>query len=217
MKYLLYILISIPGIIIFLLIVALLLSAVPVTVRIRYADKKITAYVRVLFLRFNLMKQRKPAEKKKAKKEKREKEKKKIDFKDALQTAKEMKQPIMRFLKTVFKSITVRFKSLRLVARGNDAGKVGMNAGLIWSSMGVVCDFLDKLIRLDCKKLEVYPDFFSTGELREKIDCKITLWPIIIIYAALRLALNYFKMKGTGKSTKRVKTLNRKNVGGSYV
>ncbi|NLL91570.1 MAG: DUF2953 domain-containing protein [Ruminococcaceae bacterium] len=220
MKYLLYILISIPGIIIFLLIAALLLLAVPVTVRIRYADKKFTAYARVLFLRFNLMKLRKSAEKKKAIKEKKEKgkkEKKKTDFKNVLQTAKDMKQPIIRFLKTVLKSITVKFKTLRLVARGEDAGKAGMNAGLIWSSMGVVCNFLDKLIKLDCKKLEVLPDYFATGKLREKIDCKITLSPIIIVYAALRLALNYFKFKGIEKSPKRAKTLNSKNVGGSYV
>ena len=171
-----------------------LVLILPFSVRVKYINKelKVTAHVLLVPIKVLPMKEKKEKEEKKKKKKKKEKkETEKLGFDKSL--IKKLLPAAIKFLKWVSFSIRIRRVKLQIVVQKEDSYLTGITVGRLYSGLVLLKQLLSQIIHIKYKKVMVVPDFGMQYGNRTDLDCKVVVFPCILIVAAIELLLKVIK------------------------
>ena len=170
----------------------------PFTVSIRYADKKTKVFVHLAVFKIRVFPVKQKEKKKtRTKKESSEESVQKKDsgrkFSLDKDTIISLLPALKKFLKQVGSTVKLRGVFLRAIVHKDDPMQTGLAAGRLWTVINGAKILLESLITVRYKSVRVIPDFMSEYEGKGEFVCKITVIPIILVAAFLKLLLAYMK------------------------
>ena len=193
-------------IIVSLIVLVTAVLILPFTVSVRYANKKTEIFVHLTVLKIRVfpVKQKKKKEKKKAEKdsskEPDEKEERQKKFSLDKDTVINLLPDLKKFLKQAGSAVKLRGVFLRAIVHKDDPMQTGLAAGRLWTAINGIKILIESLVTVRYKSVRVVPDFMSEYEGTGEFVCKVTVIPIILIVAFLKLLLAYMKTV-KGKTT----------------
>lgn len=181
----------------------LLLLLIPVTLEAGYTGAGLLLKVRYGLITLTLA----DPERKKARKEKKKKPEKQEAAPEEQPQQKpksdiplglifKLIKPGFGALKSIVKSLKIRDVHIHLVASGDESDEVGISAGRTWAALGAVITAANNIWdNIEYSELSVVPDFTAQHQNDEKIGCKVTAFPIIIVYIAIVFLVRFLHIK----------------------
>ncbi|MCL1830158.1 MAG: hypothetical protein FWG21_01875 [Oscillospiraceae bacterium] len=189
LKILMYILLSVIG-------VVLLVILLPLHISLRYRDSQFSVYLHLIHIPIKVYplakRDKKPEKTTKTKKKAKTEKTSSLPFDKQMIVA--MIPPAMRFLRSLPRSLVIRKVRLLLVVAKDDPKDTAIAAGRSFAAILSLQKLMSLYLRIAYKKVKIIPDFLSEYTDKTEFDCKIIVFPCILLVASATLLIRILKI-----------------------
>lgn len=186
-------LLKIIGITILMLLVLIItLLILPLIVKVSYKKEQLSLTVHILTIPFRILPRKKKKDTKEVKKKKEKTtQKDKTPFNVGL--VKSMLPTIIKRIRQAARGIYIKNVKLQLVIHKDDPKDTGITSARVFTAIVAAQKLLSAFMRIKYKRVKIIPDFMYEYQDKVEFDCKIVVFPCILLVVSLGLLISFLK------------------------